>query len=237
MSKLLIKKRYATIPNDILNDDSISLKAKGLYAYLQSKPDNWRFSTDRMSQSLKEGKEAIKTALHELEKTHYLQRISVKNNKGRWDGYDYILYDVPYTENPLMVPQLTDNLATLSKQDSSKQELNKQESFVVANATNFLNKSINNFIYPNDKPQTESEFIEKCRLSPQRYIRLIGEWADTIHPNCHTVGQWQVFLKRNLRPAKDLAEYNDLQISDALVKIEKADYLTKYTLETLIKYI
>ena len=55
MGKLIVKNRYGTIPNDLLNSTKISFKAKGLFAYIQSKPDNWEFSAERISKQVKEG--------------------------------------------------------------------------------------------------------------------------------------------------------------------------------------
>jgi hypothetical protein len=44
MSKLKkYVRNYTQVPNDIINDKRLSLKAKGLYLFLVSKPDNWDF--------------------------------------------------------------------------------------------------------------------------------------------------------------------------------------------------
>jgi DNA-binding MarR family transcriptional regulator len=94
--KITIKSRYGVAPDKLLNDPNISLKAKGLFAYLQSKPDNWRFSVARITSQTKDGKDSVKSAIRELEKAGYLKRKPRKGDAGKWDGYDYIL-----TENPL----------------------------------------------------------------------------------------------------------------------------------------
>ena len=92
MSKLFIEKKYNQALNELLNNKKISLKAKGLFEYLQSKPDGWKVSEERISLQLKEGKSAIREALHELEKFGYLRRERVRNKTGKWDGRDYYLY-------------------------------------------------------------------------------------------------------------------------------------------------
>lgn len=82
MSKLIIHKSYATIPNDLLNSKDISLEAKGMFAYLQSKPENRDFSVDRMAEQLMEWPESIESALKELENAWLLVRqISGGNDK------------------------------------------------------------------------------------------------------------------------------------------------------------
>lgn len=99
MAKLRVATKYATIPVDILNDQSISLKAKGLYAYIQSKPDGWAFSAERISSQTKEGRDSIRVALVELENAKLLQRVPVREEKtNKIVEYDYVLYDRPYEE-------------------------------------------------------------------------------------------------------------------------------------------
>jgi hypothetical protein len=122
MNKLIIQNRYATIPNELLNNPNLSLKAKGLFAYLQGKPENWRFSVSRMATQLKEGKDAIRQSLKELEDSGYLSRKSIKNQDGTWGGCDYILAENPSSENPPTDNPPTDNPDTLSNKDDSKKE-------------------------------------------------------------------------------------------------------------------
>lgn len=95
MSKVFIKERFGVAPNDLLNNPNISLKAKGLYVYMQSKPEDWSFSVFKISSQVKEGEEAVKSGLKELEDFGYLKRTPVKNTDGTWDGYDYSLYSTP----------------------------------------------------------------------------------------------------------------------------------------------
>lgn len=87
-------------------------------------------------------------------------------------------------------------------------------------------------------PMDYKGFVEWSSKSSQRSVRLIGEWADTIKPSFQTKGQWRVFIKRNLRPANDLAKFTDEQIAKAFSKIQKSkDWLHKPTLETIIKFL
>jgi len=55
-------------------------------------------------------------------------------------------------------------------------------------------------------------------------------------------GQWNTFLKRNVTPARDLANFDDEQISDAMKKVNDAlrkngGYMDKFTLETVHKFL
>ena len=128
MSKLIIKNRYATISNEILNREDVSLKAKGLFAYLQSKPDNWNFSKERIAKQLKEGISSIKSAFKELKDNKYLKTIPIKNKDGLFNGYDYLLVDLPSVGKPdRRKTGPAENHTSISKQEYSKQEYSKQE--------------------------------------------------------------------------------------------------------------
>lgn len=96
--KLSINNRYGIISGKLLNDPTLSLKAKGLYVYLQSRPDKWAFSVKRIMSQTKEGKTAIREAIRELEEHHLLQRINIQSKEGRWAGYDYILSEEPLAD-------------------------------------------------------------------------------------------------------------------------------------------
>lgn len=89
-------------------------------------------------------------------------------------------------------------------------------------------------------PMSLKEFVTWCGKSQQKYIRIIGNWADTIEPDFQTKGQWEAFLKRNLRAAKNLEPFEDKRLIEGFKKIQEAanrGWLKKYTLETLFKFI
>lgn len=83
---------YGRTPNTLLNDNTITLKAKGIFAYMESKPDDWEFSVNKLEYALKESESAISSALKELEANGYLSRKKYQNEKGHW-GIEYTLSD------------------------------------------------------------------------------------------------------------------------------------------------
>jgi hypothetical protein len=127
MKKLIIKNRYATIPNDLVNSTEISLKAKGLFAYIQSKPDGWEFSAERISNQLKEGLPTINSALKELESNGYLKRERYQNEYGHW-MINYLLCEIPVAENLTLGNPLQENPDTGKPSNNTKQYLTNKES-------------------------------------------------------------------------------------------------------------
>lgn len=89
MSKLRKPEQgWAWIPNAILQNKSLSLKAKGLWAYLNSKPDGWIFSIDRIANETADGRDAVRSAIHELEAAGLLARTRRSIGTGWEEEYD-----------------------------------------------------------------------------------------------------------------------------------------------------
>ena len=99
MALIKIQRFFGAVPNELLNNPDISFKAKGLYAYLNSKPDNWDFSVESIAVQVKEGIDSVRAGIHELEKFGYLKRIKHQNEKGYWE-VDYMLFESPSEEDP-----------------------------------------------------------------------------------------------------------------------------------------
>lgn len=93
---------YTVINNTCLRDPNISWKAKGLHAYMVSMPDDWTFYNEDLVKRAPDGKDSLKAAIRELTKAGYLQRKRKHDEKGRFSGWETIVYEVPQpkAENP-----------------------------------------------------------------------------------------------------------------------------------------
>lgn len=80
-------RNYTQVGNDITNDKKLSLKAKGLFLFLLSKPENWTFSARLIATQNKDSIASVNTGLRELEDFGLLNRIPVQG------GYDYEIFD------------------------------------------------------------------------------------------------------------------------------------------------
>jgi hypothetical protein len=135
MAKIRNTHRFGTTPNTLLNNPEISLKAKGLYGYMDSKPETWDFTIKGMVSQLKESFDAVRGAINELETAGYLARQQFKDEKGQWDC-DYELYPdptlnpkkgKPYRENPHTVNSVSGKPPHISNKEISKKEKEKKE--------------------------------------------------------------------------------------------------------------
>ena len=164
MKKLIIKNRYATIPNDLVNSTEISLKAKGLFAYIQSKPDGWEFSAERISNQLKEGLPTINSALKELESNGYLKRERYQNEYGHW-MINYLLCEIPVAENLTLGNPIQENPNTGKPSNNTKQYLTNKES----NKTKEVKVDFSDLITPHiDKLDDEFENFKSYWTEPDK---------------------------------------------------------------------
>lgn len=140
MVKVKVKNKYGTTPNHILNDPNISWKAKGLWGYIQSKPDDWDFSSVRMSKDTKDGIDGTQAGLKELQDSGYLKRSKYRDEKGKW-GWEYELLEVAVREFPVMAKPVTEKPVT-NKERNTKKELVKKNIVAKAPRELFIKPSI-----------------------------------------------------------------------------------------------
>lgn len=100
---------YTIMSNYHLRDKNLGLSARGLMCWMLSCPDNWDFTVTGMVKLLKEGKDAINTALRELEKYGYVERRRTRDAKGVFKGIEYIIHEEPKAENPQVDNPLMEN--------------------------------------------------------------------------------------------------------------------------------
>lgn len=66
LTKKGIKQSFSWEPNSIINNPNISMKAKGLWLYMNSKPEGWDFAADRIALECSDGRDSIRAGLREL---------------------------------------------------------------------------------------------------------------------------------------------------------------------------
>ena len=94
------RKKFTVVDNHALRDDNLSLKARGLLVTMLSLPNNWKFSENGLCALFKkDGQASIRSGLKELESSGYLVRRRTRDDMGRVDGVEWIIYDQPRLEN------------------------------------------------------------------------------------------------------------------------------------------
>ena len=150
MAKKIFYRGWTSVPNSIINNNQLSAKAKCLWVYINSKPDDWDFSISGTCSQMKEGREAIRKACKELEYWGLLTRI--QRNNGSFGSSEWVISDVPYetiSDAQLPVARKPDNAkpdnakSTTSNKDLSKtKESNNKEKDNIKEVLDHLNNKL-----------------------------------------------------------------------------------------------
>lgn len=111
------KVNFSMISNEIIRDDTVSLKTKGLYALIQSyiTMDDFTLYKGFLMSKCPEGRRSFDSAWNQLKQSGYLIQYRMKDEKNHF-YYEYELLDVPVHQN--MTPEKT-GTSVVSVCDSS----------------------------------------------------------------------------------------------------------------------
>ena len=127
---------YTTMSNYHLRDGRLSLRAIGLMSKMLSLPEDWDYTVKGLCTIVKEGREAVRKALMELEAAGYLVREQGRSAGGNFAGNDYTLFEepreLPLPKNPTTV-----------KPTSVKPTTEKPTSVNPPQLNNLINKETN----------------------------------------------------------------------------------------------
>jgi hypothetical protein len=116
---------FTQIKNAWLRDERLSFKARGLLAYIESHSPEWEISVQWLVQNNPEGKEAIRSAISELELHGYLRR-EQENENGRFGEVTWTTQE-PLAENPLAENPPLKNTIDKNTIDKNKEREQFQE--------------------------------------------------------------------------------------------------------------
>lgn len=89
-----IKKNFTIIPNDVIRNKNISDRARFIFCYMASMPEDWKFYQGAMAKELGYTKDTLRKYIEELLETGYLYR-EQRREEGKFDSYDYTLNFTP----------------------------------------------------------------------------------------------------------------------------------------------
>lgn len=122
---------YTVLPNGILRDTGLSLKTKGLFAIILSLPETWDYSVAGLATVAGCGRDAIRSALGEMEQAGYLTRTRSHGEGGKFTGVIYNIRDQaeplsgkPTTVEPTLEKPSSENPTQLNKDISNKDLIN-----------------------------------------------------------------------------------------------------------------
>lgn len=153
MSIIRIKKenKYSVISNAPLNDKSLSWEARGIMAYLLTKPDGWECRNYDLVNQGPAGKHIIQRVLKELQETGYIYRY--RKSDGRKIEWVTEIYetpelnttsrntDIPTSEEPTIGISDVGESGHIVSTDNSKYLPKENTDFINGSAENSKNPS------------------------------------------------------------------------------------------------
>jgi hypothetical protein len=82
-------------------DSRLSLRARGLIYFVLSLPPEQagQLTAQRIAENVPEGRDAVRSALAELERYGYSRRTRARDGKGRWQ-WEQVISDAPIDSQP-----------------------------------------------------------------------------------------------------------------------------------------
>lgn len=89
---------FTVLPNRTLRDSRLSLKTRAILAIMFSLPEDWDYTAAGLSAICGAGRDAVRSALRELEEHGYLTRVQRHDASGHFSRNEYIVTDEPASE-------------------------------------------------------------------------------------------------------------------------------------------
>lgn len=86
---------YMVVSKIYLQDERLSLKARGLLSTLMSLPDKWEYTHSGMAKILPDGREAIRSAMEELIERGYVRKEQGRNGNGTFGNIVLEIHECP----------------------------------------------------------------------------------------------------------------------------------------------
>lgn len=151
---------FTTIDNTVINDKTLSWKAKGLFVYLWSQSDEWNFYEREVVKHATGGLTSLRTGIHELEKHGYLLRKRERKG-GKVQGSIWLLKDSPNSD--------------FLNQDKSESEKPNSENPNKVNRT-LTNTNLNNNKYKQILTQSLSQEEKNRNLKMEAVENFFSNW-------------------------------------------------------------
>ena len=183
------RQKYVVLDKEFLNNKEISLKAKGLLAYLLSLPDDWEFHPNEIVRHHKDGEYSVRSAFKELIKNNYIEFKQERDEKSKkYLKSIYIIYEVPKVKKPHVENRNAENhhilntdelinkaAAEKAPADSKliKEEKIRKEFANLKLGNKFFNQLINEFTLEQIEDKLESLKYRKNIKNTAAYLRSI----------------------------------------------------------------
>jgi hypothetical protein len=115
------ERNFSIINNEIIRNQQLTYRARGILTFLLSQPDHWRTNTDRLAYPGTEGRDAIRSAMNELQDAGYVVLLKRQRPNGQWLS-EWLVYDEPVQNRSVDDLWITSTNPTLPKPEKPTSE-------------------------------------------------------------------------------------------------------------------
>lgn len=166
-----------------LNDKQLSWKAKGIMAFMLSKPDDWTFYLDELATNSTDGVASFKSGFKELKDAGYVKRERHRGEGGKFT-WETIVHEVPVAENPLVEnppveKPLVENRRLLNNEQLNNESTKNDEYiYMLFDFWNYKNiikhKRMNQKMKSHTRARLEDYEIDELKQAIQNYSDVLA---------------------------------------------------------------
>lgn len=193
---------FVVMDKTALNDRRLSWKAKGIMAYMLSKPDDWTFYLDEIATNSTDGMSSFRSGFNELKSLGYVKRVQRQDENGKFN-WETIVHEVPLTENPHVENPHMENPhmenRNLLNNDSTKNEITKNDEYIYTlfefwNEQRIIkHKRMNQKMKSNTRARLKDYSFEELKQAIKNYSEVLAD------PKYYWTHKWtyEEFMKPN----------------------------------------
>jgi len=151
-----------------LEDERLSFKAKGILAYVLSKPDNWKVIIKDLMNHAKDGRDSIYAGLKELKGFGYYSKEPIRNERGVILYYEGVIYEDP-SEN-VENNQLPEKPETANPETADPYTAKPERNYIYINNTDLTNIDMTQ-----QHPARQNEPTKPKRPLPKKDVVVVSE--------------------------------------------------------------
>jgi len=216
--------KFLPIPEELMRSKAISWGAKFLFGIIaKANLDGVRMSNKHLAERMNCTVRQVQRRVAELRDNGFI----IVKRTGRSNVYfvNFELVQIIQTDDKNVVSDMTSDVVSDMTHD------------VVSTIKNNSKRTSLNNMSQSDTPFDLKEYLEKMKKDKRRAIQIIALWIEQKGLKPETYKQMESIIKRNLRPAQLLVGYKDEDIIETIKVIKNTDWIKKFTLETVLKFI
>ena len=130
-------KNFTTIGNDVIQDNRLTIEARGVLIYILSLPEEWVIHKNDLQNRINIGRRTIDRCFEEMKQFGYLCETELVKQDGRFTGKGYLIYDYSTLSTPPLMyttdVQNEQRLEPISVQDVQRTDVQNEHSTDVQN--------------------------------------------------------------------------------------------------------